>query len=275
MHKIIIEDDFDLDKIADCGQCFRAVKLEGPDGGWRFVTRDKLLYIKPGWDKEYSVSCTQAEWKHVWSRYFDMDRNYRAIRAREKGRHPFIDAAMNCGQGIRILRQDIWEMLVTFIISQRKSIPAIRKAVETLAEKYGEPLQGRNETVYAFPSPEKLSTVSVDELKSCGLGYRAPYVYDAAQKVASGELKLDMLEREYEDIVFDKLKEVHGVGKKVANCVMLFGCGMVSRAPVDVWIAKAIDEEFGGKNIFDEMESDAGIIQQYVFYYERYGEKKG
>ena len=274
MHRIRIEDDFDLGKIADCGQCFRAAKLEGPEDIWRFITKNSVLYIKHVGVNEYDVSCRPAEWKKIWSHYFDLDRDYSAIRAREKGRHPFIDSAMECGKGIRILRQDIWEMLVTFIISQRKSIPAIRKAVETLAEKYGEPLQGKDETVYAFPTPEKLASVPMEELKACGLGYRAPYVYDASQKVASGELKLDMMEREYEDIVFDQLKEVHGVGKKVANCVMLFGCGMVSRAPVDVWIAKAIEEEFDGKNIFDEIESDAGIIQQYIFYYERYGGNK-
>lgn len=265
MIQVEIQDDFDLQKTISCGQCFRAKALG--EGLFCFVTGEHVLYIRRTGNRRFMVSCTEDEWQGIWTRYFDLDRSYRGIYDREKEKHEFVRKAMDCGRGIRILRQDPWEMLVTFILSQRKSIPAISRAVETLAEKYGHPLRTDRETLYTFPTPKEMSPATVEELRACGMGYRAPYIYDAVRQVVSGSLNLDAL-AEYDDAaLFQALQRVSGVGKKVANCVCLFGYGRMARVPVDVWISRAVDEECCGEDPFPLFGGNAGIIQQYVFYY--------
>ncbi len=262
-----IEDDFDLAKIADSGQCFRVRVFDG--GIYRFITGGHVVYIRFLKENKYAVCCHKDSWEHIWADYFDLSRNYRSIRENAVGRGDFVGRAADAGSGIRILRQDTWEMLVTFIISQRKSIPAIAKAVENLCVKYGKKIETDYEVLYAFPGPMELSGASAEELNACGLGYRTAYVMDAARQVASGELDLSALKAYGDEELFARLLKVHGVGKKVANCVCLFGYGRMGRVPVDVWINRAISQECEGKNPFLEFGDDAGIIQQYVFYYER------
>ena len=263
---IRIDDDFDLKKIQISGQCFRVKECE--PGLFRFITGKKLVYIKKdeGDDKAFEVSCSKGEWKKVWEPYFDMGRSYSEICAKERGKHDFTDRAIDCGQGLRILKQDKWEMLISFIISQRKSIPAISSAVEAVAKRFGTCIDEK-ESVYAFPTPQEMAAATLDDLKDCGLGYRAPYVLDAIHKVLGGELELEAIDKLEDEVLFEKLMEVHGVGMKVSNCVCLFAYARMGRAPVDVWIARAIDEEFGGVNPFPEYGENAGIIQQYIFYY--------
>lgn len=270
MLQIEIQDDFDLEKTASCGQCFRARPLD--DGFFRFVSGDHVIYIKDLGDHRFSVSCTKEEWQDIWIHYFDLDRSYKNLYLEEREKHDYVRKAMDCGRGIRILRQDPWEMLVTFIISQRKSIPAISKSVEALAEKYGHKIQTNREVIYSFPSLEEMADASVDDLKECSLGYRAPYIYDAIQKVTSGSLNLDKIADYSDEELFQELQTVNGVGKKVANCICLFGYGRMARVPVDVWIARAVDEDCCGEDPFRLFEGNAGIIQQYVFYYKKSSE---
>lgn len=270
MLQIEIQDDFDLEKTASCGQCFRAKPLD--DGFFRFVSGDHVIYIKELGDHQFSVSCTEEEWKEIWTRYFDLNRSYNNLYLEEREKHDYVRKAMDCGRGIRILRQDPWEMLVTFIISQRKSIPAISKSVEALAEKYGHKIQTDREMIYSFPTPEEMADASVDDLKECSLGYRAPYIYDAIQKVTSDSLNLEKIADYSDEELFQELQTVNGVGKKVANCICLFGYGRMARVPVDVWIARAVDEDCCGEDPFRLFEGNAGIIQQYVFYYKKSSE---
>lgn len=270
MLQIEIQDDFDLEKTASCGQCFRAMPLD--DGFFRFVSGDQVIYIKELEDHRFSVSCTKEEWQDIWSHYFDLNRSYKNIYLQEREKHDYVRRAMDCGRGIRILQQAPWEMLVTFIISQRKSIPAISKSVEALAEKYGHKIQTDREIIYSFPTPEEMADASVDDLKECSLGYRAPYIYDAIQKVTSGSLNLDKIADYSDEELFQELQTVNGVGKKVANCICLFGYGRMARVPVDVWIARAVDEDCCGEDPFRLFEGNAGIIQQYVFYYKKSSE---
>lgn len=264
---IEIEDDFDLQKIALSGQCFRVKQFE--DGTFRFVTGDSCVYIKDMGNHFFSVSSELDEWNRVWRRYFDFDRCYRDIFDREYDKHPFVNEAMKFGRGLRILRQDPWEMLVTFIISQRKSIPAIATAVESLSAQYGHSISTGLEIFKSFPTPHELKTVSKYDLEKCKLGYRAPYVYDAIQKVMSGALDLQCLNEEDDECLLESLQQVHGVGKKVANCVSLFAYGRTSCVPVDVWISRAVEEECKGISPFHLFDENAGIIQQYIFYYEK------
>ena len=261
--EVTIADDFSPEKIMESGQCFRVRRF--PDGTYRFVTGQRALCLRPLGRQRWEASCPPAEWAEVWSPYFDLGRDYAALRGRARGKHPFVDEAMAAWSGLRILRQDPWEMLLTFIISQRKSIPAIASAVETLASRWGTPLQTERETLFAFPAPEQLAAVTEEELRACALGYRAPYVLDAVRQVRDGDLDPAVLGRLEDEALFQALQAVRGVGKKVAECVCLFGYGRLRRVPVDVWIARAIEEECGGREPFSLYGDDAGIMQQYVF----------
>lgn len=265
---VTVTDDFDLDKILESGQCFRPRKQA--DGWYRFLSGRHLLYLRPQGGGTYAVRGEPGAWEGFWHGYFDLDRSYAALRGKLDGQDDFLQRAMEYGRGIRVLRQDVWEMLVTFIISQRKSIPAIRTAVELLSERFGEPLgTDMDGTVFAFPTPESLCRAGEQALQQCGLGYRTRYVLHAAQQAAEGTLNLKELEALPDEVLFARLMELDGVGKKVANCVCLFGYGRVGRVPVDVWIDRLIREEFGGRDLFPQFGPEAGIVQQYLFFYKR------
>lgn len=270
---VSIQDDFDLKKISFSGQCFRVRRLE--DDSYRFVTGKHVLYIRREKKGQFSVSCDAAEWQKTWRPYFNLDRCYSEMFEQNRDKHLFVREAMMFGRGLRVLRQDPWEMLVSFIISQRKSIPAISKSVEMLAEKYGHPIDTPRETVFTFPTPKELKKASSDELKECGLGYRVRYVLDAIHKAAEGMLDMETLTSYNDALLLEALQQVDGVGKKVANCVALFGYGRSACAPVDVWISRAIKDGCGGESPFPLFEDNAGVIQQYIFYYEKYSQSRG
>lgn len=260
-----IPDLFDLQKIADSGQCFRAVRL--PDGSYRFLTGGRVLYIRQMSANTYEVSCSQADWGAVWVPYFDLGRDYRAVSLSIPPEDSFLRQAAQAGAGIRILRQDPWETLLTFIISQRKSIPAIRSVVELLSSRYGTELPTPRETLHRFPSAMQLRGVTVEDFLACKAGYRAPYLCDAVEQVLSGRLDLNALSALPDGELMAALESVRGVGVKVASCVALFAYGRTACAPVDTWIKKVIQREYQGRSPFARYGADAGIMQQYFFYY--------
>lgn len=267
--EIRINDDFDLKKIIDCGQCFRPKEVK-PDV-FRFIIGEKILHISKRDEGLFEIDCSAQDWEQVWKNYFDLDTNYADIRrdvenfAAGKPYEKFLCDAANFGKGIRILRQAPFEMLISFIISQRKTIPAIRTSVEKICEKFGR----RVGDVYLFPRVEEISSATIEDLNGLGLSYRKEYLIDAIEKVASGAIDLKELETFSDNNLTEELKLINGVGDKVANCVALFAYHRVDRAPVDVWIKRAIDDNFGGKNIFSAFGKKAGILQQYIFYYKR------
>jgi len=266
-HQLVaIQDDFDLDKIIESGQCFRPQKLA--DGRYRFLSGSALLYLTPLGDGQYDAAWYGSD-REYWADYFDLGRNYAALRRSLAGQSSYLDKSLDFGQGIRILHQDPWEMLITFLISQRKSIPAIRTAVEHLARCCGEPLRAEGDEVFLFPTPQRLCGLSEAQLMGCGLGYRTRYIQNAAAQASSGTLDLGALAALPDDALFSRLLELDGVGKKVANCVCLFGYGRTAMAPIDVWIQRLIDEEFDGRDPFPSYDQQAGIVQQYLFYYKR------
>lgn len=256
-------DDFDLQKICDSGQCFRCKQIEN---FYRFITQDHVLYIKPLSDSSFDISCNSDDWNRTWIPYFDLSRNYAKIRTYIQN-DQFMTTAANTGTGIRILQQDSWEMLITFIISQRKNIPAIKKSVEALAAAYGNTIHTEYEKINTFPSPEVLNHATETELAQCGLGYRVPYIKDAAAKVLNGTVLSDSWNDFDDETLLTKLKTVKGVGDKVANCIMLFSYGRTASAPVDTWIRKIIVKYYDDRNPFVKYGDNAGIMQQYAFYY--------
>lgn len=263
--EVCISDLFDLQKIADSGQCFRVAPL--PGGTYRFITGGNVLYIRKAAEETYEVSCDQDTWEQIWSPYFDLARNYQDICKAIPAEDPFLALAAQTGAGIRILRQDPWEILVTFIISQRKSIPAIRSVVELLSERYGSKIRTPSETLYTFPTASQLKDVHPEDYIACKAGYRAPYLCDAVHQVLSGSLDLEGIASLSDEELITALEGVKGVGIKVANCVALFAYGRTACAPVDTWIKKIIRQEYRGQNPFDRYGDSAGIMQQYFFYY--------
>lgn len=275
---IKIHDDFDLKKIADSGQCFRAKEIE--PGLFRFITGKNFIYIRKVDEFDFEITCHEGDWDRFWVKYFDMDTSYWAIRrdiCRYSERTPFetfLKAATGFGAGIRILRQEPFETLISFIISQRKNIPAIKKSVELICDGFGEIIHTPYEDLRSFPTPEKLSAATTLGLSSCALGYRGAYVRDAIEKVRMHVVDLEDLIHSKDDEMLGELREIKGVGAKIANCVALYAYHRLNLTPIDVWIQRTIQEDFRGRNIFLEFGTYAGVLQQYIFYYKRLGKKE-
>lgn len=261
--EFIPKQDFDVKKIADSGQCFRLNQLEA--GRFQLTALGRCVELTERAD-DWALDCSAAELDKLWRGYFDLDTDYGAYRAAVPEKDVYLTAAADFGRGIRILRQDPWEMLVTFIISQRKNIPAIRACVETLCSRYGEPIG----TTYAFPTPAALAGANEEALRACALGYRAGYVLAAAQMADAGTLDLSALVSLEDDQLAESLMTVPGVGVKVANCVSLFGYHRIAAFPRDVWMNRVIHEHYRGRFPLYRYKGFAGVMQQYLFYYARY-----
>ncbi len=269
--------DFDIQKIAQSGQCFRIRPLA--DGAYSAVAGKRYLQIRPLGGDSFAFSCSPVEFDAFWRGYFDLDTDYGKILSRIDPADAFLTEAVRFGRGIRILRQDAWETTVSFIISQRKNIPAIERAVDALCERYGEALPSPHEDVRAFPTPERLAALTEADLSACSLGYRDAYVLSAARAFAGG-LSHESLAAMGFERAREALMSIRGVGTKVANCILLFSLHDVDAFPVDVWIARVLEREYGGVFPLERYAGCAGIVQQYMFYYARGGayaarEKKG
>lgn len=264
--ELISKEDFDAGKIAASGQCFRLKRLE--TGRFRATAQNRCAELTERADA-WALDCSTEEFEGFWRNYFDLDADYGAFRAAVPEKDAYLTAAASFGTGIRILRQDPWEMLATFIISQRKNIPAIRACVETLCERYGE----RIGPEYAFPSPAALLGAGEEGLRASALGYRAGYVLAAARLAQTGTLDFAALASLGDEALVEELMSVPGVGVKVANCVSLFGYHRIAAFPRDVWINRVVREHYRGRFPLYRYRGFAGVMQQYLFYYARYEKK--
>ena len=264
-----ITDDFDLAKIAESGQCFRWEGQE--DGSFRILNGAFCLYATALGDSRYLFECGEAEYESVWKDYFDLRENYGDIRKGiDREADPFLWAASEHGKGIRILRQKPWEALASFIISQNKNIPAIRRSIELLAKQCGErKADGRGKVYYAFPEAKAVASLSESALKECGLGYRWKYVKAAAEAVTSGRLDFGELEKMEDCEAEAELMKLHGVGAKVASCVSLYGLHRLDAFPRDVWIKRILENEYPDGYPYGQYQPYNGVYQQYMFFYYR------
>lgn len=268
--KIKLE-NFDIKQIADSGQCFRMKQI----GESTYSNVAYGEYIEITQEKDgISVSCSEEDWENLWADYFHLDYDYgKIIEQINAGDDAFLKKAVDYGSGIRILRQEPFETLITYIISQRKNIPAIKTCVEKLCETLGNKkiasANNREVEYYEFPTIERLASSTKNALDGLGLGYRNEYVLSAAKWVDSGRLNLRRLTETDHQSAVSELKQVYGVGDKVANCTALFGLGHIEAFPIDVWIERVIDEVYGGYFDHSKYKQFAGIVQQYMFYYYR------
>lgn len=263
-------DYFDPAQSFACGQCFRFEPE--PDGAWSGVTRGAFVRIRKRKDGALYVECKdESVLKDSILPFLALDADYGAIRTDIRTRFsgdPIMRAAMKHGRGIRILRQEPWEALCSFIISQNNNIPRIKKIIETLCRRYGAPLGSDK---YAFPTPQALRDAGTDELFACRTGFRAKYLYDAACAVCSGNPNLSRMADMSTPEASAALQQIKGVGEKVAACTLLFGLGKTDAFPVDVWMKRILHDWYGDSLDTETLGSWAGVAQQYLFYYARSG----
>ena len=260
--------DFTVDRVFDCGQCFR-FEINGSKAVG--VAKGKLLELTQTDDGIIIENCTDEDFEGVWKHYLALDADYASINDRFiSGNDAVMSRAAECSRGIRILRQDGWEALCSFIISQNNNIPRIKKIIDALCRSYGEPFIVNGKEYYTFPSAERLAALSVDEIFALRVGFRAAYISDAAKKVASGETDLTLIESMPTPDALECLCKIKGVGPKVASCALLFGFDKGDCFPVDVWVKRVLAKYYPDGFDHTALGENAGIAQQYLFYYERY-----
>lgn len=250
-----------LDKTFSCGQCFRWDRQD--DGAFYGAAYGRTLRL---WNADGRVFCNAPEPDlPFWRRYFDLDTNYAALES-SFGGFPWLRGCMAYGRGIRILRQEPWEVLCSFILSQCNNIPRIKAIIRTLCAQYGETLP---DGLHAFPGAARLAPLSETALAPLHAGYRAAYILEAAKQIGSGALDLETLKSLSDEDARAQVKALPGVGCKVANCFLLYGLHKLESFPVDVWMRRALNAHFPPDFDPAALGPGAGLAQQYIFYYAR------
>lgn len=247
-----------IETISKSGQCFRLNQID--DKHYELVAMGEVVNIVYEDGRDSFILYPVHEW--VFD-YFNVN-----LDTEIKDPDPFLAKAIEHSPGLTILRQDPWEVLVSFIISQRKSIPAIKNSIERLCKAYGTPI---DDTHYAFPTAEQLMWINKDE---CGLGYRKNYIRKLARDVVDGNFSMEKLVTADYDTAKEMLLSIKGVGEKVANCVLLYGLGFDNALPVDVHMKHILDEYYPNGFPYDRYDGQLGLVQQYLFEYDRYLTKR-
>lgn len=271
---------FKVRDIFECGQCFRW--NEEPDGSYTGIFGHNVLNVKEEKDIVITGIC-DGNIEDICKNYFDLDRNYEEIKETLSLIDDNMKESIKYGEGIRILNQDLWEMIISFIISANNNIPRIKGIIERMSAKYGQEIKFRGTSYYTFPTIDELSQASVKNLKDLGLGFRDRYVYETTKKIKEGKINLENLKQESTNEVRKQLLTLTGVGPKVADCIMLFSTlKRFDVFPVDVWVRRVMndlyihneDETKVNKKQIQEIARDKfgaleGIAQQYLFYWKR------
>ena len=267
--------NFDIAQIFDCGQCFRFNKTgENEYGG---VARGKYVKFIQENNEIIAFGITEEEFEQVWADFFDLSTDYSEIQ-KLINTDEIMENAIKYGSGIRILKQELWECMISFIVSQNNNIPRIKKIIEGICTKYGAPIQTEDGIKYAFPTPEELSRATKEELKQIGAGYRDEYILGAAKSVPEGKFNLGKLSKLPTPKAREMLLSLKGIGGKVADCILLFGMHRLEVCPHDVWVKRIFTEKYNIENITEKkgyaLASSkwgeyAGVAQQYLFYAER------
>ena len=292
---------FEPKHIFECGQCFRWNKEV--DGSYTGVVGENVINVIKSQNDIIIKGSFKDNIKDVCTKYFDLETNYDAIKEKLSKIDNNMKTSIEYGNGIRILHQDIWEALISFIISANNNIPRIKGIIERISKKYGKKIEWDNKKYYTFPTPEELSKASVKELRMLGLGFRDSRVFETTQIIINKKINLKELEKiEDIDVLREELLKFPGVGPKVADCIMLFSMKKYGVFPIDVWVKRVMTElyvkeliqednkllskeeqykqfpEISNKKILQLAENKfgklAGLAQQYLFYWRRDLEKK-
>ncbi|MCD3351183.1 DNA-3-methyladenine glycosylase 2 family protein [Clostridium botulinum D/C] len=274
---IIIKDviNFELPHIFECGQCFRWNRQE--NGNYIGVAFGKVVEIEKKGNDVIIYNATEEDFEKIWCDYFDLDRDYSTIKE-ILSKDELLKKSVEFGLGIRILKQEPFEIVLSFIISANNRIPMIKRAIEKISKRWGKKVQYKDKDYYTFPSVEMLKECTIEELSECGMGFRAKYIKNTIEDIIYNGLNLEYIKSLSDDDCHKELQKLSGVGPKVADCIMLFSMQKYSAFPVDVWVKRAMQyfylapdvslkkiRDFG-RNQFNPF---CGFAQQYLFYYAR------
>jgi 8-oxoguanine DNA glycosylase domain protein len=264
--------DFDIEEILECGQCFRFEKLG--DKHYNIVAMNRVLNIKQESDSVEFYPCNKYDFENIWFNYFDLGTDYSIIK-KEIANDDIMKNAIDFAGGIRILNQDPFECLLSFIISQNNNIPRIKGIIARMSESYGQECEGK----YLFPTLNELTNINIDALFELRMGFRAKYIYDAIEKLKSKEVDLSIIDNLSTDDLLKMLLKIKGVGQKVADCTMMFSMKRREVFPTDVWVKRVMEHLYFNKEdtdikvihnfAKDKWGKYAGYAQQYLFYYAR------
>ncbi|MFT8340815.1 MAG: DNA glycosylase [Clostridium beijerinckii] len=283
--------NFKLKHIFECGQIFRFEEIA--ENNFIVIAFGRLIEVKEDGNDVIIYNSTKEDFQNIWLKYFDLDRDYSVIKD-ELSKDVLLKQSIEFGYGVRVLNQDPFEMLLSFIISARNNIPSIKKTVNKISNKWGKEIIYKNKTYYAFPNIDEIKDATLEEIQETGASFRSKYIFDTIKnvynlKTAKEDLKandtneyikydLDYIKNLDDDDCHNALQEFKGVGSKVADCIMLFSMEKTSAFPVDVWVKRAMIHFYGaedaslnkirifGRNKFGKL---AGFAQQYLFYYAR------
>lgn len=284
MERYVLENQnsFNLVHIFECGQCFRWNKQE--DGSYIGVIKDAVVKVQKENDSIiFSGKSNNSDFKTLIREYFDLDTDYLEYKDKLSQIDIYLKESIEFGNGIRILRQDLWECIISFIISANNNIPRIKKIIDKISQNYGEKIEFEGKTYYTFPSPESLSKATVQDLRNMGAGFRDKRIYNTTKMILNKEVDLDKLKNlNNTDLMRDELLKLDGVGPKVADCILLFSLKRLDVFPIDVWVRRVMNElyihneneEKVNKNELQALAKEkflglSGIAQQYLFYWKR------
>ena len=270
-------DSFELKHVFECGQCFRWNKQV--NGNYIGVVKNKVLELSKENQDLIIYNIDEKEFHEHWFDYFDLERDYAEIKLKLSNEDEILKQAIPFGNGIRILNQDPFEIIISFIISANNRIPMIKRCIENIARNFGDETEYKGKTYYGFPGLDQLCNVSEEQFMSMGAGFRAKYIKETISKIYSNQFNIDEATKLNDDECHKKLQELSGVGAKVSDCIMLFSMKKHSAFPVDVWVKRAMNvfydapenmslnkiRSFAQKKFGD----NSGIAQQYLFYYAR------
>lgn len=282
--------NFKLKHIFECGQIFRFEEVEEND--FIVIAFGKLIEVKEEGNNVVIYNTNEEEFNRIWLNYLDLNRDYSDIKE-ELSKDVLLKQSIEFGYGVRVLNQDPFEMLLSFIISARNNIPSIKKTVNKISVKWGKQINYKDKIYYAFPSIYEIKDATLEEIQETGASFRSKYLIDTIKNVYNSvkdensklnednpylKYNLDYIKRLSDDECHDALQEFKGVGSKVADCIMLFSMEKTSAFPVDVWVKRAMIHFYGAEDsslnkirIFarNKFEKLSGFAQQYLFYYAR------
>lgn len=267
-------DCFNLKYTLECGQCFRWKKID--EDYYIGIIKDRVIKIKQDKNKLFVLSNNYSNLEKVVREYFELDKDYKIIEERISKVDEYVEKAVKNTSGLRHLKQDFFETIISYIISANNNIPRISKSVNEISKRYGKEIEFEGEKYYLFPRPEELKKVTIDEYRECGVGFRDKYIYNTVRKINNGEINLENMQEMDTLTLRNLLLTLMGIGPKVADCILLFSCSRQEVFPIDVWVERVMkklyfdDKDVSKKEILkyadEKFGKDAGIIQQHLFY---------
>lgn len=276
------QNSFELKDIFECGQCFRWNEEE--NGSYTGVIKEAVINVKKENEDIIFTGKCEGKIKEIVEYYFDLNTNYEEIKEKLSNIDEYLKTSVEYGKGIRILNQDLWETIISFIISANNNIPRIKGIIERLSQKYGDEIEWSGKKYYTFPTPEQLKDVTVSEYRNLGLGFRDIRLYETTKMILNQEIDLEKLQSNPStQEVREELLKLSGVGPKVADCILLFSnLKRFDVFPIDVWVRRVMndlyikedDETKVSKTKIEKIANEKfgnikGLAQQYLFYWRR------